>query len=153
MAVFSSTVAVETDDLHPVEQRPGDRVGHVRRRDEDDLGKVELDVEVVVAERVVLRRVKHLEQRSGRVATPVDADLVHLVEEDDRVHRAGVAQGADQPTRQSADVRAPVAADLSLVADTAERHPHELAVERPRDRLADRRLAGARRPDQREDRA
>ena len=46
-----------------------------------------------------------------------------------------------------------MAADLRLVADAAERHAHELAVERPRDRLADRRLAGAGRPDQGQDRA
>ena len=121
-------VAVEADDLHAVEQRAGDRVGDVRGRDEDDLGEVELDVEVVVAERVVLRRVEHLEQRRRRVAAPVGADLVDLVEQDHRVHRPGVAQGADEPARQRADVGAPVAADLGLVADAAERHADELAV-------------------------
>ena len=46
-----------------------------------------------------------------------------------------------------------MAADLRLVANTAERHPDELAIERARDRLADRGLARAGRPDQREDRA
>ena len=46
-----------------------------------------------------------------------------------------------------------MAADLRLVADAAERHAHELAVERARDRLADRRLAGAGRADQGQDRA
>ena len=46
-----------------------------------------------------------------------------------------------------------MAADLRLVADAAERHADELAVERAGDRLADRRLAGAGRPDQGEDRA
>ena len=56
-------VAVEADDLHAVQQRPGDRLGHVGRGDEHDLGEVELDVEVVVAERVVLRGVEDLEQR------------------------------------------------------------------------------------------
>ena len=90
--------------------------------------EVELDVEVVVAERVVLRRVEHLEQRGRRVAAPVGADLVDLVEHDHRVHRPGVAQRADEPAGQRADVRAPVAADLGLVADAAERHAHELAV-------------------------
>jgi hypothetical protein len=45
-----------------------------------------------------------------------------------------------------------MAADLRLVADTAQRHPNELSIERLRDRLADRRLAGTRRADQREDR-
>ena len=146
-------VAVEADDLHPVEQRAGDRLGDVRGGDEDDLGEVELDVEVVVAERVVLRRVEHLEQRRRRVAAPVGADLVDLVEHDHRVHRPGVAQRPHEAAGQRADVRAPVAADLGLVADAAERHADELAVERARDRLADRRLAGAGRPDQRQDRA
>jgi len=46
-----------------------------------------------------------------------------------------------------------VAADLGLVAHAAERHAHEFAVERAGDRLADRGLAGARRPDQGQDRA
>ena len=113
--------------------------------------QVELDVQVVVAERVVLGRVEHLEQGRRRVAAPVGADLVDLVEHDHRVHRAGIAQRAHQPPRQGADVRAPVAADLGLVADAAERHADELPPGRARDRLADRGLAGARRADQRQD--
>ena len=46
-----------------------------------------------------------------------------------------------------------MSADLGLVVDAAERHAHELAVQRARDRLADRRLAGSGRPDQGQDRA
>ena len=65
----------------------------------------------------------------------------------------GVAQRADEPARQRADVGAAVAADLGLVAHAAERHAHELAPGRAGDRLADRGLAGAGRADQREDRA
>ena len=146
-------VAVEADDLHAVQQRAGDRLGLVGRRDEDDLGQVELHVEVVVAERGVLRRVEHLEQGRAGVAAPVGADLVDLVEQDDRVHRPGVAQGAHQAARQRADVGAPVAADLGLVAHAAERHAHELAAHGAGDRLADRGLAGAGRADQGQDRA
>jgi hypothetical protein len=107
----------------------------------------------VVAERVVLRRVEHLEQRRGRIAAPVGPDLVDLVEEDHRVHRPGVAERANEAAGHRADVGAPVAADLGLVTDAAERHPHELAAGRAGDRLADRRLAGAGRADQGEDRA
>ena len=115
--------------------------------------EVELDVEVVVAERVVLRRIEHLEQRRRRVAAPVGADLVDLVQHDHRVHRPGVAKRADEASRKRADVGAAVPADLGLVSDAAERHADELAPGRARDRLADRGLARARRPDQREDRA
>ena len=45
-----------------------------------------------------------------------------------------------------------MAADLGLVAYAAERHADELAAERPRNRLADRGLAGAGRADQGQDR-
>ncbi len=114
--------------------------------------EVDLDVEVVVAEGVVLGRVEDLEQGRRGVAAPVGADLVDLVEQDHRVHRAGVAQGADDPSRQGADVGAAVAADLRLVVQAAEADADELAPERAGDRLADRGLAGARRADQGEDR-
>ena len=46
-----------------------------------------------------------------------------------------------------------MAADLGLVAHAAERHAHELAAGGARDRLAERRLADARRSDEAEDRA
>ena len=146
--LLGDRVAVEADHLHAVEQRPGNGVGDVGGRDEEHLRQVELDVEVVVAERVVLRRVEHLEQRRRRIAAPVGADLVDLVEHDDRVHGAGVAQGAHQPAGQRADVGPAMAADLRLVAHAAERHADELPARGARDRLADRGLAGARRADE-----
>src|SRR5438477_534871 len=59
---------------------------------------------------------------------------------------------ADQSPRKRADVGAAVTADLGLVADAAEGHADELTPCGPGDRLADRRLAGAGRADQREDR-
>ena len=104
----------------------------------------------MVAEGVVLRRVEHLEQGRRRVAAVVGADLVDLVEQDDRVHRAGLLDGADDPAGQGADVRAPVAADLGLVAHAAEGDPDEVAAEGARDGLAERGLADAGRADQRE---
>ena len=45
-----------------------------------------------------------------------------------------------------------MAADLGLVAHAAERDAHELALHRPRDRLAERGLADAGRADEAQDR-
>ena len=151
--LFVGRVAVEADHLHAIEERRRNGLVNVRRRDKQHLRQVELDVEVVIAEGVVLRRVEDLEQRRRRIAAPVGADLVDLVEQDHRVHAAGVAQRAHQPSREGADIRAPMAADFGFVADAAERHPDELPARGPRDRLADRRLAGPRRPDQGQDHA
>ena len=131
-------VAVETHDLHAVEQRAGDRVGDVRRRDEHDVGEVELDLEVVITERVVLRGIEHLEQRRRRITRPATgAQLVDLVEEHDRVHRARLGDGADEPARLCAHVGAPMPADLGLVAHAAERDADERAPHRSRDGLAE----------------
>ena len=101
---------------------------------------------------MVLRRVEHLQQRRRRVTAPVRADLVDLVQQDHRVHRARVAQRSDQTAGERADVGAPVPADLGLVAHAAERHAHELTAGGPCDRLADRGLTCTGRSDQREDR-
>ena len=130
---------------------PGMVSTHVGRRDEQHPRQVEVDLEVVVTERVVLRRVEHLEQRRGGVAPVVGADLVDLVEDDDRVHGPGLAQGAHQPARLGPHVGAAVAADLGLVAHAAERDADELAPEGVGDGLAERRLADAGRADEGQD--
>ena len=110
-------------------------------------------VEVVVAEGVVLRRVEDLEHRARRVAAEVGAHLVDLVDHEHRVARAGVAQRADDRAGHRADVGAAVAADLGLVADAADRDPLELAAERAGDRAAEAGLADPGRADEAEDRA
>ena len=130
---------------------PGNRVDRVRGADEQHLRQVERQVEVVVAERRVLLGVEHLEHRAGGIAAPVVAHLVDLVDQDQRVRRLGVAQRAHDRARHRADVRAAVAADLRLVAHAADGQAHELASERARDRLAERRLADAGRADEAED--
>ncbi len=141
-------VAVERDCLHPVQQRAGDGVGHVGGGQEQHVRQVQVDLEVVVAERVVLRRVEHLEQGRGRVTGEAHGELVHLVEQHHRIHRAGLADGPDDPAGQRTNVGTSVTPDLGLVPDTAQRYPDELAAQRPRHGLAQARLADAGRPDQ-----
>src|SRR5262249_62310569 len=68
-----------------------------------------------------------------------------------RVARLGVADRADDRARHRADVGAAVAADLGLVAYAPDGDAHELPLERPRDRLAQRGLADAGRADEAQD--
>ena len=129
-------VAVEADDLEAVEQRAGDGLGHVGGNDEQHLGQVELDLEVVVTEGVVLGRVEHLEQGRGWVAPVVGPELVDLVEHDHGVHGPGFAQRPGQAARLGAHVGTPVTPDLGLVVHAAERYPHEGAPQGASHRLA-----------------
>ena len=66
---------------------------------------------------------------------------------------AGLADALDDPARHGGDVSAAVAADLGLVVDAAQADPDELAAQGLGDALAQRRLAGARRAGEAEDRA
>ncbi len=144
-------VAVERHDLHAVEQRAGDGLQDVGGRQEEHVRQVELHLQVVVAEGVVLRGVEDLQQRRRGVAAVVGAHLVDLVQQDDGVHAAGLADGAHDAAGERADVGAPVAADLGLVADAAEGDPDELPAHGAGDRLTERGLADPGRPGQRED--
>ncbi len=127
-------------------------MGHVGRGDEHDLGEVVLDVEIVIGEGVVLFRIEHFQQRRGGIAAEVHRHLVHFVEEEDRVDRAGLLHPLDDLAGEGADVRAAVAADLGLVADAAEGEADELASGGAGDRLRQRGLPYARRADEAEDR-
>ena len=100
---------------------------------------------------LVLLRVEHLQHRRRRVAAVVGGELVDLVEQDDRVDRAGLLHRRDDAAGHGADVGAAVAANLGLVAHAAEADADELAAHRGGDRAAEAGLADARRADQAED--
>ena len=122
----------------------------IGRGDEEHAREIDVDLEVVIAERVILRGVEHLEQRRGGIALVADGNLVDLVEHEHRVHRASLLQRLHDASWNRADVGAPVAANLGFVAHAAERDADELPVHGTRDRLSQRRLADAGRSDEAE---
>jgi hypothetical protein len=147
-------VAAQRDDLEAVAEDVGDGAELVGGAQEDDLGEVVVEVEVVVAEGGVLLGVEGLEEGRGRVAAQAGADeLVELVEDDHRVAAAGALHGLDEAAGEGADVRASVAADLGVVAHAAERDADVLAAESLGDAAAEGGLADAGRADEAEDRA
>ncbi len=154
MCSFSSDrVALQLDDLQAIAQRRRQRVEGVRGADEDHLGQIEGQLQVVIGEGLVLLGIEHLEQGALGVAGPALTQLVDLVEQHDRVLDAGLGHGAQDAAGQGADVGAAMTAHLGLVAHAAERHAHERPARGVGDRLPERGLAHARRTGQAQDRA
>ena len=153
LRLLALRVARELDDFHSVEQRARDVLNEIGGRDEQHFAQVERYSEIVIGEVVVLRRIEHLEQRARRIALERHAELVDFVEQEDGILRARLLHALNDATGHRADVGAPVAADVGLVARAAERDADVLASERTRDRLRDRRLADARRSDEEQDRS
>ena len=118
--------------------------------DEEHLGEIERQVQVVVSELLVLGRVEYLHQRRGRVAAEVAAELVDFVQHQHRIAHAGASHRLQNAARHGADISAAVAAQLGFVVQAAQAHALELAAHRAGDGLAERGLADAGRADEAE---
>ena len=66
----------------------------------------------------------------ARVAAEIRCEFIDLIEHEERIGRPGPLHGLEDAPGQGADIRAAVAADLSLVAHATQRHAHELAPKR-----------------------
>ena len=64
-------VARQFQHFHPVAQRRRNRIEHVGRGQEQHLGEIEGNIEIMIDEGVVLLGVEYLEQRRGRVAAEI----------------------------------------------------------------------------------
>src|SRR5208337_800319 len=107
-------------------------VQYVRRADEQHLGKVELDVQVVVTEMRVLLGIKNLQQGGGGIAAKIAPNFVHLIEHEDRVARFGPPDPLDDLAGQCTNVSPPMAANFRFIVNSAQRHALEFAIERAR---------------------
>src|SRR5262245_6837364 len=144
---FLFGVARQTQDFHSIEQRLGNRVGGICRGNEENSGKIEWQIKVIVAESFVLLRIKYLEQRRRRVSAKVAAQLVHFIEHEHRVIYSRPANGLYDAPRHSSDVGAPVSPELSFVVKPAQAEPLKLPPDSACDRLTQAGLADAGRPD------
>src|SRR5438093_13406876 len=139
--------------FNPIPQRFGHALDVVRRADEDYLRQIKRHVEVTIDKCVVLPRIEHFEQRAGRVAAKIRANLVDLIKHENRVPRTCPPQFLNNSTRHRSDVCATMTTDFRLVAHTAETDPHKFAAQRVGNRLAETGFAYAGRPEKTEDRA
>ena len=71
----------QLNNLHPVQQRPGDRAGCISCGDKQDLAQVHRNLQEMISESVVLLTVQHLQHSGGGVAPKVIAHLVNFVEQ------------------------------------------------------------------------
>ena len=141
----------QLDDLHAVAQRLRYAGQHIGRGHEHDVGQVEGQIDEVIGKSVVLLRVEHFEQRRGRVSPEIPAELVYLVQHEDRVVGARLADALDDAARQRADVGPSVSPDLRFVMHASQRNAHEPAAQGAGDRPTQRGLAHTRRSNETQD--
>ena len=108
-------IAGQLDHLEPVPQGRMHWLQPIGRRQEQHPRKIEWQIQVVIGERVVLRRIEYFQQRRRRVAAEIRAHLVQFVEHEDRVVGAGLFHPLDDASRQRPHVGPPMPSNLRLV--------------------------------------
>ena len=100
---------------------------------------------------IVLLAVEHLQQRGGRIALVVRAELVDLVEDQQRIARAALSKRIDDTSGHRGDVGAAVTADLGFIPYAAQGDAVAFSADGFADRGRDRGLADTGRSDKADD--
>src|SRR5690606_22350986 len=149
--LFLLGVTAQLDNLHTVPQRPRTRFQFVGSGNEQHFPQINRHVQIVIAELMILFRVKHFEQGTGRVAPEVSSQLVDFVQHNHRVDGLDTAQGLDETARHRTDVGAPEAANFGLVAHATQTHADKFAAHRAGNRRAERGLTNTGRANKAQD--
>ena len=80
LKLFAFSVTGETENFEPVEQSRRDSVEHIRRRDKENVRQIVINVQIVVAKRIILFRIKYFEQGRRRVAAKITSELIDFVQ-------------------------------------------------------------------------
>ena len=117
--LFFFRIARKFDNFHAVQERPGNIADDVGRRNPEDLGQIEGNIEVMVGEGIVLFRVQYFEKGRRRVAAHVRRHLVDFVKKEYGVLDAGLLEARNDAARHRADVSAAVASDFRFIPHAA----------------------------------
>ena len=128
--LFLVGVAGKANHLHPVQQRLGNGIGGVGCCDKHDLAQVHRNLHIVVPEGVVLLTVQHLQQSGGRVSPVIIAQLVDLVQQQQRIHGPAPDDGVNHPAGHGTDVGPAVSPDIRLIPDATQGEAGQLPVQR-----------------------
>jgi len=151
--LFIFRIGTDLDDFHTVQKRPRNRLRIICRRNEQHLRKVDRQFNVMILEAAVLLGVQYFEKRGSRVSLVVRTDLVDFIQHHERVLDPALLEAVGDASRKRADVRAAVSADFRFILHAAQRQADVFLAECFRDGFPDGCLAGARRPDEAENRA
>ena len=107
----------------------------------------------MVGERAVLFRIQHFQQCRSRITPEIRPDLVHFIEEEQRVVHAALPDRRDDTARDRTDISSAVPPDLRLIPHTAQGHTDEFPPGRSGNGLGNGSLSYPRRSDQTKDRS
>ena len=116
----------DLDHFHTVHQSRRNGLKVVGGGDEEDIGEVELNIQIPVDELLVLLRVEDFQEGRGGISSEIGGHLVHLVQEEDGVSGPGPLDLVNDLPGVGAYVGSPVPLDLGLIPHATQGEVDEL---------------------------
>jgi len=82
---FIQDIAISSDDFHSIAESRWNRIQNIRGRDEEHSGKIKRDIQVMIAESVILLGIENFQQRRCRVASKIRTQFVDFVQHEHRI--------------------------------------------------------------------
>ena len=143
-------IRAQLNDLHTVQQRSGNRIQRVGGGDKHYIGKVIGNFQIVVTIGMILLGIQNLQQRSTGVTPVVGTHLVDFVQKQHGIAAACLSHGGHNPAGHGTHIGLPVATDIRLVMDAAQRDPCHFPVQALGNGIGNRGFTHAGRADQTE---
>ena len=129
MVLLVRRVARHLDQLHTIQKRSRYRLRRIRRTDKQHLREIDRKFHIVIAEFPVLLSVQHLQKSRKGISLMITADLVDLIQQDQRVADPGGSKRRHQPSRHGTHIGTSMPADLCLITHTAQTDTHIFFVQ------------------------
>ena len=129
MLFFCCGVAAQFNDFHSVTEGTGNGFQTVCSTHEQYLRQVIGHFHIVVTEREILFPIQHFQQRRRRVAVIGYPQLVHFIQQHQRIDGAHLFHGVHDTPGHGADVCSAVTADFRFILHAAQRHAHIFPVQ------------------------
>ena len=133
---FLIRVPGKLKDLHAIPKGRGNGIHEVGCSDKHHLGEIEGNVEIVVAEGVVLFRIENFKKGGGRVSPEIHSDLIDFVHHKDGVFRSRLLDSLDDTAGEGPHVGPPVPADFRFISHASKGDTYKLAAKGPCDRFS-----------------
>ncbi len=119
---LSFRIARKFNHFHTIEQGTGNRFGSIGSSDEEYIGEIIRDLNIMVAETVVLLGIKHFQQGGRRITPEVIPKLINLVQQEERVVGFYLTYPLNNAAGHGADIRTAMTTDFGFITNAAQRN-------------------------------
>ena len=113
-------ISADFNQFHSIQQRLGNCIQIICRRNEHHMAQVIINVQIVIMESAVLLGVKDFQQGRCRITFKIARHFVYLIQDKHRIGCARFLQILDNPPAHRSDISTPVTTDFRFVMQSAQ---------------------------------